>query len=170
MFTVIWVTKPMDRFSLTNSTTVNLIPMKLSIRLTVVLVTSAVCLSGCGGQSGSKLKRIHVTGTVKLDGKPLPQGTISFIGNDANAVNAAAEIDASGRYSLSTQQKGDGIPAGSYKVRIESWATPPKMVATGVEPGKSAIPDRYAAIESSGLTATVEGKSKAQVIDFNLTP
>jgi hypothetical protein len=138
--------------------------------LTAVLVTSAFCLIGCGGQPGSKLKLVKVTGTVKLDGKPLPQGTISFIGSDANAVNAAGELDASGRYSLSTQQKGDGIPAGSYKVRIESWASPPKMVATGVEPGKSAIPDRYSSVESSGLTATVEGKSKAQVIDFNLTP
>lgn len=144
--------------------------MNLPIRLTVALVTTAICIAGCSGEVGSKLKLVKVTGTVKLDGKPLPQGTISFVGNDATAVNAAADLDASGRYSLSTQQKGDGILAGSYKVRIESWATPPKMVATGVEPGKSAIPDRYAAIESSELTATVEGKTKTQVIDFNLTP
>jgi hypothetical protein len=144
--------------------------MNLPIRLAVAAVTAAICLTGCGGQPGSKLKLVKVTGTVKLDGKPLPQGTISFVGNDATAVNAAAELDASGRYSLSTQQKGDGVPAGSYKVRIESWASPPKMVATGVEPGKSAIPERYATIESSELTAKVEDNSKAQVIDFNLTP
>lgn len=143
------------------------------MKLSGVLAVAMACLvgvAGCGGGNGkSKLTLVKVTGTVKFDGKPLPQGTISFVGTGEKTTNAAGEIDSSGHYTLSTQEKGDGIPAGSYKVRIESMASLPKMTDTGVEPGKSAIPERYNKVETSELTATVNS-GKSQAIDFNLTP
>ena len=43
-----------------------------------LLVLSALGLAGCSGSSGDDLPREAVSGTVTLDGAPLPSGSISF--------------------------------------------------------------------------------------------
>lgn len=144
--------------------------MKLSVYPVVIILTCCLVAAGCGSGATSSRKLVKITGTVKYDGKPLPQGTITFVTTGQGATNAAGDLDSSGRYSLSTQEKGDGVPPGSYKVRIESWASPPKMDASGLHPGKSAIPKKYDNAEASGLTATVKDSPASQVIDFTLAP
>ena len=126
-------------------------------------------ISGCGG-SGSKRKLVQVSGTVTFEGKPLTSGTITFVAEGPSPVNAAGEISKSGTYTLSTERPGDGASPGTYKIRIESWASPPKMDETGVDPGKSAVPEKYNRIETSGLTATVKESPATQKVDFALVP
>lgn len=144
--------------------------MKLSWRLAIVASACLFSASGCNDAAGPKRKLVKVTGTVQFDGKPLTQGTISFVAEGQGAVNAAGDIDGTGKYTLSTHEKGDGAPPGNYKVRIESWASPPKMDETGTDPGKAAIPEKYFDVNGSGLTATVKDGSEPQVIDFTLMP
>lgn len=134
-----------------------------------VAVLLLLTLSGCGG-SGSKRKLIRVSGTVTFEGKPLTSGTITFVADGQPPVNAAGEINQSGTYTLSTERPGDGAAPGTYKIRIESWASPPKMDETGVDPGKSAVPEKYNRIETSGLTATVNESPATQKVDFALAP
>lgn len=143
--------------------------MRSPLMVAVVSVTCLVGLLGCGGGGGSTRKLVKVTGTVSLSGKALETGTITFVAEGNEAMNAAAEIKA-GKYSLSTEKAGDGAPPGNYKVRIESWATPPSMDEKGVQPGKSAIPERYNLITSSGLTATIKDSPASQEVNFDLTP
>jgi hypothetical protein len=134
-----------------------------------IIVFAVACLIGCGGDGSAIRHLVKVTGTVALDGQPLKGGTISFVTDRKGSINAAGDIDNSGRYSLGTQRAGDGVLPGLYKIRIESWATPPKMDETGTEPGKSAIPERYNLIGTSGLTAKVKAAPPSQTFDFNLT-
>lgn len=143
--------------------------MTSSWKLWPIAILLFVTIAGCGG-SGSKRKLVQVSGTVTYEGKPLTSGTITFVGEGQSPVNAAGEISSSGTYKLSTETPGDGAAPGSYKIRIESWASPPKMDETGVDPGKSAVPEKYGRIETSGLTATVKDSPATQKFDFALAP
>ncbi len=129
----------------------------------LLLGVSAV---GCGGGVA------EVRGTVRYNGKPLPHGTIQFLGTDG--VPHAAIVGADGTYCVR-------LPAGPAKVivrcvdekRLAAFTTqlagrpgrvaPPRMPSGGF----SLIPTRYADWETSGLTVTIEPAAAAQ--DFNLT-
>lgn len=133
---------------------------------TMALLALAGLSGGCGMQ-GSRL--VPVSGKVTSSGKPLTQGAITFVA-DGSGSTAAGEIDAAGQYKLSTHKPGDGVAPGSYKVRIESWETPPRMDETGTNPGKLAVPEKYLDAQLSGLTATVTAGSGPQKINFDLVP
>lgn len=79
--------------------------------LAVVLL---VGLAGCGGG------KHPVRGTVSLDdGTPLTRGLVVFERVDGGPpITARGEVGADGRYELSTDKPGDGVPPGKYKVLI----------------------------------------------------
>jgi hypothetical protein len=52
----------------------------------------SLLLTGCAPSTGT------VTGTVKLDGKPLPTGTVTFIGSDNRPY--VATISENGTYKI----------------------------------------------------------------------
>ena len=139
----------------------------------LLIALGCCCLSlvgGCAGGKSPARKLVPVTGTVFFGGQPLGRGTITFVSDSTSGINAAGEIDASGKYALSSERPGDGAAPGSYKVRIESWSSPPRMDETGTDPGKPAIPEKYFDSQQSGLTATISDENAPQVIDFRLTP
>lgn len=73
----------------------------------VVLYSAlSLLLLGCGGDN--PLGRVAISGTVKLDGTPLPDGMIELHPLDGGV------------------QSGDSIQAGSYKVPTASGPTPGK--------------------------------------------
>jgi hypothetical protein len=122
---------------------------------------SIVCLValGCGGNG--KPKAYPVTGTVTLNGQPIEGASVSFFTQDELMRAARVPVpkgttDASGQFHLTTYEKNDGAPAGSYKVAI-SWMQvtrpsddPEEMVE------RDRLKGRYADTDKSGLTATVE--------------
>jgi hypothetical protein len=123
-------------------------------------------LTGCGAN------RAEVTGTVRYNGKPLPYGTIQFLGSDG--VPCSGPIQPDGTYSVQ-------VPAGPAQVivscvdeaRLNQFtaqmasgrgrAAPPPRSAQSF----SLIPQRYADWNSSGLTLSVEHGKNVQ--DFALT-
>ncbi len=75
-----------------------------------------VLVLGCGGGDGPP--RFHVSGTINLDGKPAPAGTILF-DPDTSKGNEGPQGDAlirNGRYD--TSQGGRGMVGGPHRVRI----------------------------------------------------
>ena len=66
-----------------------------------------LALPGCGGGGG----KAKVTGTVTLDGKPLPAGTIAFIPEKGPAVAASIR---DGVYTAAA------VPIGDVKVTVET--------------------------------------------------
>ncbi|MFO0953131.1 MAG: hypothetical protein U0835_18650 [Isosphaeraceae bacterium] len=147
------------------------------------LATAALILSvvGCGDSSGLG-KRYPVSGSVTYKGQPVAKGNISFYSTGAGAESRSAfgEIK-DGKYSISTQDEGDGAFPGDYLVSITSREVDSSTtdanakqsgsgrqddVAKAYASAKSLIPKKYEVPEQSGLKAKVEAKSNT--IDFPL--
>ncbi len=143
----------------------------------VILLSAAALLAGCSG--ASELPRGTVRGRVTLAGKPLAGATVVFE-NRAVGVAQSATLDDDGRYEFLNYAAG-GLPAASYKVTVSSGrsmlpgeeiprlspvakgpVTPPKRAPT-------AVPDKYAKAESSGLSAEVKAGDNPP-FDFDLKP
>ena len=129
------------------------------------LVLGLLVLSaGCGPNYKA---RATVKGKVTLDGKNLTTGTVMFYGKDN--LTGSAPIGTDGRYVM------NDAPLGDVQVTVSVSKVPPmglghlKDAPKGpVMPGESAptagkipsqivfIPDKYAKVESSGLTYVVK--------------
>jgi hypothetical protein len=132
--------------------------------LALLLCVPAV---GCGAGTG------EVSGTVRYNGKPLPSGTIQFLG--ADGIPCAARIQPDGTYSVQ-------LPPGPTRVIVscvdearlnravnKSAARNGRMANTAAPDGNfSLIPQRYSDWDASGLTVQVQPGPTTQ--DFNLTP
>jgi hypothetical protein len=124
-------------------------------RWVVLSALACVCLTGCG--SGV----VPVQGTVTVDGKPLPGGTVVFHpdpGLDgASRQEARGTIQSDGSYSLSSNGRPGAAP-GRYKVciiavktratRAGGWTVQPLIAPTYGNPATSGLevevgPDRF---------------------------
>jgi len=123
---------------------------------------------GCGG--GAETPPLGtVSGTVTLDGKPLPDATVRF--KPETGRESIATTNADGQYSLRYTMEADGALVGQHRVEI-STATEghnesggPDDEGTWVEGKPESLPPKYNA--ESELTATVEEGTNN--IDFDLT-
>jgi len=128
-------------------------------------VAVLLIVTGCSG-------KVQLGGTVTFsdDGTPLPQGAILF---QSETVLAQGGIQPDGTYKVGTDKKTDGLPLGTYQVcitgtdMIEFEAGPSTVVdSSGVGLGGqreiriSLIDPKYASASTSGLTFTVDGKTK----------
>jgi hypothetical protein len=81
-------------------------------------------MAGCG-ESGPK--RYAVSGAVKWQGKPLDQGSITFLAEDPSLGSGGGALIMDGKYNIPAQ---NGLLPGRYKVSIAS-----------PDPKKAADPD-----------------------------
>lgn len=122
-------------------------------------------VAGCGSD-GPELA--DVTGTVTLDGKPVPGAVLTFIPTSGST--SYGKTDASGKYTLMFTDTKYGAMIGSYKVEIEVKRIPPDEIAEMKAEGQQVatefvtIPKKYRA--DGALTAEV--KSGENTIDFKL--
>ena len=134
----------------------------------LLALVSGTAILGCG-PSGPELT--EVTGTVTLDGKPVPKAVISFLPSGETGSPSYGRTDLQGKYELGYSLNSRGARLGSYNVEITtsklSKEELDEIKASGEEvPAESvAIPDKYK--EASALTAEV--KAGPNVIDFALT-
>lgn len=161
-------------------------------RIGCVVLTVLVLsfMTGCQGSSGHPAT-YKVSGSVKLNGKPVEGATVLFqiMGGKDSAVGST---DASGEYSLSTFTPNDGAVAGQYSVAISKLSTPPvaskQLVQGQIQSGdlgdsyaapsgkeggssdgtpKNLLPAKYANDQTSALRATV-ATSGTNRFDFDL--
>jgi len=130
--------------------------MRNSTVVCVILTSIALAFAGCTSYED----RLPVSGYVMLDGKPLENGMVNFIGKEGYVVGAGSISD--GRYQLNESSNLHGISAGEYTVRIESWKEVPgaELPNGTFSQGVSAIPSRYSDNKESGLTATVTERDR----------
>jgi len=142
----IWRSRPLCRAVLTS--------------LSVVLLAA-----GCGG--GPKLPpRAPVEGTVTLDGKPLPRGTVQFVPDQDKRTKgppAVAQIDADGNYRLSTAGV-EGAVIGWHRVAVVAQENV-DLNQTSYAP--SLVPEKYNDPSSSGLSYEVKA-GEHNLIDVEL--
>jgi hypothetical protein len=130
-----------------------------------IVVISVIMLGlGCA-------RRGDVSGTVRLDGKPLVFGTVQFEASDGKLHNGLIEEDGSyfipgvahgeTRVAVSSQNPTSAAFQPLHRVGIENQATRPKAVQ-----GWFPIPSKYEMFANSGLTIDV--KSGENQIDIEL--
>ena len=127
---------------------------------------TCVAVTGCWG--GPDLPpTAKVSGTVRLDGQPLPRGTVQFMPDDSQGTKGATgvgEIDETGHYEITTAGEKGAI-VGFHKVGVVAEEEyDPSM--TSFAP--SLIPLRYNDPLSSGLVFEVKA-GEDNVIDLKLT-
>jgi hypothetical protein len=143
--------------------------MKSSVVLAWAWVFGAasVCLTGCGSDLP---KTIKVTGKVTFNGQQPPgPGIVYFLPQSAAEGfplrPGTADFDATGAYTTTTFEPGDGLMPGSYKIYIECWETAPNMEG---KPTKSFVPKKFQSAETSGFALEVTTKDRGLEKDFDV--
>ena len=132
--------------------------LALAYRLTLLplLLTAMLGLAGC---DDGKLPLHDVTGTILVDGKPAPGARAIFCPVDTSSpelarVRPMGVTGPDGKYTLMTFAKGDGVPAGEYKVVVQ-WPSTSGGDERGPIYGPDRLKGKYATVESTTLTASI---------------
>lgn len=107
-------------------------------------------------------KVVPVSGTVTYQGKPVESFQVSFIPTDGRRA-AVGITDASGKFTLGTNDVADGVPPGKHKVSIafaptstdDSASASPVDDPKLLPKPKLAVPSKYANPATSGLEQEV---------------
>jgi hypothetical protein len=137
------------------------------MRLLQILLLASAFLAGCTADEYRELGLIDVSGTVTLDGKPLPGAKVSFVSDDKRS--AIGVTDSSGHYKLMYDSKRAGAMPGPKIVRITQAdvageSTDANAPTSGEGAVKEPIPARYN--RNSELKADVSPATKT--FDFPL--
>jgi hypothetical protein len=120
----------------------------------------ACLLVGLCGCADGKPKRYAVSGDVKWQGKPLDQGAILFLAEDAALGIGGAPIK-DGQYQIPAEQ---GLRPGHYKVMISSSDPKNRVVDPDSPPGylpvpKDRIKPQYNALTTLTADVTASGNN-----------
>lgn len=125
----------------------------------------AVAAAGCG--SKPKLPPLaEVSGTVTLDGKPLPRGMVQFVPDESKGnagPPATGYLDADGRFTLSTAGVR-GAVLGFHRIGIDARQ---EVDLSQTSWAPSLIPEQYNNPATSGLTAEVKAGQR-NVVELKL--
>jgi hypothetical protein len=114
---------------------------------------------------------LPVAGKVIVNGKPLTQGSVTFLpdaakGNKQPPLTLIGMIGTDGEYNLVTIDNRRGAPAGWYKVTVQSQA-PPSAGDTSIQTRPAVtIPPKYRDMVKTPLS--VEVKAGAGASDYDL--
>lgn len=123
-----------------------------------LLCGAALLCIGCGGSD--QLPTYPVQGNVIFNGKPLQQGSVTFI--PENGPYASGRISSDGTFELTTYAEGDGAIAGMHRILVSAVKVDPNHPQA-----VPLIPFKYGSEQTSGLTATVE-KSDTNKVTLEL--
>ena len=126
--------------------------------LTIGLI---VGLTGCGQDTGPALG--NVTGTVTLDGKPLPEASVTFYPADDGRPSQGT-TDENGKYTLRFTGTKEGAMVGQHSVQVEV-GVPMGESDTPPAPKGPQLPAKY----NKNTELTAEVKRGSNTIDFDLT-
>ncbi|WP_339727535.1 carboxypeptidase-like regulatory domain-containing protein [uncultured Gimesia sp.] len=116
----------------------------------VMILLGSILWVGCGGGKDPDLpETVSAAGIVTYQGKPVPEATIMFYPVQGRKPGSG-KSDASGKFTLTTFSKNDGVIPGDHKVTINAYESTPQGVSM-----KSSIPEKYSNQKSSPLTMSV---------------
>lgn len=118
------------------------------------LLTLTACL-GCGD---GLPRRVPISGTVLLDGEPLPLGSVSFTPEGMRP--SSSKIDAEGRFDLQFMDGGKGAVLGLHRIRVAAFDN-----SSGRR--VSLVPKRYTDFRTSGLTFEVSESNDTVVLELS---
>lgn len=118
---------------------------------------------GCSGATDDTPELGTVSGTVKLDGNPVPQATVTFSPEEGGRPSSGPTDD-QGFYELQYSLNNPGAVPGKHQVRISTATTVTNEAGEDVEVPES-IPAKY----NTKTELVEEVKPTSQTIDFDLT-
>lgn len=141
-----------------------------SAQILVCVVVLCAGLCGCGGGGSDDLSMGQVTGTVRLDGQPLPGVAVLFApettGDKANSGGPSTGVtDKDGKYKLEYSDTKSGAVVGKHTVRLTTGRR-----AGEDETGKRTppVPEKLPAKYNLQSTLTQEVKPGENTFDFDL--
>ena len=128
-----------------------------------ICTTLLLCSFGCSDGSDPIPELAEVTGTVTLDGAPLPGASIMFIPKMVNEKNKARSssgtTDAQGHYELMYNANATGTIFGEHTVRISKTAGNPE------DAGPETLPSKFNSKSTLSANVTPDGEKE---INFDL--
>ena len=120
--------------------------------------------SGCSDRNSRP--SVTIQGTVTLDGKPLPQGSIHFT-SPLTGESAYMNLEPGGKYAVTFPEADVGE---AYEISIQRPQIEEDDAHAKIEPIKMdvKIPPKYTNRRSSGLTLTIESGGE-QTYDVDLS-
>ena len=130
-------------------------PSRLSLSIGLL---ASVFASGCGHRSDLP-PMAKVSGTVTLDGKPLPHGMVQFVPDSSQGTEGptgVGRIDEKGRFTITTSGV-KGAVVGHHKIRVKSEEP---FNEQAFSKGITLLPDAYDHHDTSGLKTEVKADEK----------
>ena len=118
--------------------------MLVGKRIATALCLVILLISGCAEMPAT------VSGTVNIDGQPLPKGKLRFIPT-AGGAHAIATIQPDGTFAVKTATR-QGVEPGTYQVRISAFSQVPGPTMSEAQIDKlRLVPLKYWSETTSGL-------------------
>jgi hypothetical protein len=134
-------------------------------RLVIVLAATGLCgVLGCSGDN-----RSEVSGTVKLNGKPIEEGAINFIPIEGNKGAGAGAVITDGKYHI---PRSAGVAAGKNRVELRAFKNTGRKVQDPTGPPGTMTTERVMAFPpqyNDQSTLVREVRSGSDTIDFDIT-
>lgn len=131
-----------------------------------LLLFTLMMVGGCGP---GEEKLVPVSGTVTIQGSPLPYGTVTLIPEGAAGNTSTSQpfgkVGSDGKYTVETNGK-PGAPLGKYVVTVSS--VKPSTPEEGMKPPVWAASQEYLDPSKSGLTLEVVEQAAAGAYDIKL--
>lgn len=119
--------------------------------------------TGCGGAASDDTPELGtVSGTVTLDGSPVPKATVTFK-PEAGGRPSSGTTDDQGYYELQYSLNNNGAVPGKHTVRITTATTITNEAGEDTD-----VPEKIPAKYNSETELTEEVKPTSQTIDFAL--
>ncbi|MEZ6126377.1 MAG: carboxypeptidase-like regulatory domain-containing protein [Planctomycetaceae bacterium] len=133
--------------------------------LSYLILVALAGLAGCG--KSIENAEATATGTVTLDGNPLPGGVVELAPMDGGRA-AFGTIQQDGTFTIATSAGVNGLDPGEYRIRV-TYEPPETEDADGnVAEQESLIPESYTSAEDSGLSVVIKA-GEANQIDLKLS-
>jgi hypothetical protein len=154
-------------------------PPKHPPRLRSTAFAALACLAllsfaGCGPSqpTGIVYDTVPAAGRITYQGKPLENYRVYLHPADATQRVSSGKTDADGRFTLGTNEEGDGALVGAHKVSVtyvgpEIQEEPGRETFAPPPPPSVEVPEKYTQADTSNVTVTIpEGGDKNLVINL----
>lgn len=141
--------------------------IRITTKLSALMLATLASFIGCSKTSTWETT-YPVTGHISHKGKPVSGAELAFFPTDPEApdtVRPKAKSSEDGSFVVWTYQRGDGAPAGSYKVTVVHHAVAVSKDTLVAKP--NALPGKYARRDTTDLQIEVQ-KGVNEIPPFQL--